>query len=147
MRVYKRSKPSKSICNRVREWCIQNYGRSKYNGSYPFINFTSYYYISKKDNKNINPKNHFGEYNPWENKMIISKHANDTVNKLIDTIIHEWVHYLQPVKTHINKVMKLDKKLSTKEYNNLPFEKEAVKIAKKDRNKCFQDLFINNECI
>jgi hypothetical protein len=61
--------------------------------------------------------------------------ANETIKDLIDTVIHEYTHYLQP------NFQEIYEQLSTEyEYHNHPLETEAKEHAKIYRRSCFLSI-------
>ena len=67
--------------------------------------------------------NYLGQYEPYQNKITLFWNNIPTLEDFIHTFIHEWVHYLQPIKTKYYKL------LDVWGYENHPFEEEADKIA------------------
>ena len=74
----------------------------------------------------------YGAYLPDENliEINIKLHKNRLLS-LINTLLHEYKHYLQKVKWKIY--------FST-EYKNNVYEKQAIKFAKKNQFKCYKDI-------
>lgn len=70
-------------------------------------------------------------------KLIIVYITNDLGPiDLVDTVIHEYVHFLQ---LHAEKYQKeYNKQFQTVGYWNIPFEIEARQKAKQHRNECFR---------
>ena len=77
----------------------------------------------------------FGEYTLEENEIIVYPKRNINVRDLIDTVIHEWTHFLQDNK-------KLEKSLKKYKFavDLNPYEKEAVEAANKWVEKCWKDI-------
>lgn len=128
---YRSSKPTRKDAENIYLWCVQKYGRSKINGSYPELLFRKPDYFLGDA---------YGYYDPDEKVLYINKDKNKTVIDLIDTMIHEWTHYHQPVKSHWRKMAK-EGRLDEVFEKGDPLEEEAYRIAKRDRDKCFKDLF------
>jgi len=108
------------------DWCTKNIG---VNHRYPVPGITLLggitYYI---------PENVYGEYDSEENLIEINLPCNTYVRCLIKTIIHEYTHYLQPIRT---KYQKLAKKYG---YYDNPLEVEA-RYSENNRYKdCFKDI-------
>jgi len=71
-------------------------------------------------------------------EITINTNGNPQIMDLIDTVIHEYTHYLQP------NFQEIYDDLSTEyEYHNHPLELEAKDMAKKNRRKCF--IYIKKE--
>lgn len=73
--------------------------------------------------KSLLKKTYYGQYEPYKNKITLFWNNIPTLNDFIHTLIHEWVHYLQPIKTKYYKL------LNEFGYEKHPFEQEADKIA------------------
>lgn len=80
------------------------------------------------------PNTMYGEYDVEDNIIIINLQCNVYVRCLIKTIIHEYTHYLQPIKT---KYQKLAKKHG---YYDNPLEVEARFNENTKYKDCFKDL-------
>lgn len=80
------------------------------------------------------PKKTYGEYCVDSNLISINLECNVYVRCLIKTIIHEYTHYLQPVK---EKYWKLAKKHG---YYDNPLEVEARFNENSKYKDCFKDL-------
>lgn len=109
---------------RVLDWCITNYGPSKYNGPYPHVEFR------KED---ITTERLAGYYCDIENVIFLNKDFHLTIRELIKTIIHEYTHYKQNMKHYYV----LSEYLS---YDSNPLEKQARKITSRDYKTCLADL-------
>ena len=57
---------------------------------------------------------------------------------IIDTTIHEWVHFLQDTEELIDIIERYKYFKSAD-----PKELEAIKLAKKNTKKCLNDIYIN----
>ena len=80
------------------------------------------------------PNTTYGEYDVDNNLISINFERNVYVRSLIKTIIHEYTHYLQPVKT---KYWKLEKKYG---YHDNPLEVEARFNENTKYKDCFKTL-------
>lgn len=127
----KHSKPRKPDAEKVYWWCVEEYGRSKINGSYPELEFKHPDYLTE---------GLCGEYDYIENTIFVNRKENKTLIELIDTMIHEWTHYHQPIRSHLQKMAK-EGKLHRAFEEKDPLEIEARKVARRDRSKCFKELF------
>lgn len=72
-----------------------------------------------------------GLYNPYENKMTIFTNNNPYIRDFVKTIIHEYTHVLQPIKTKYNKSL-------PREEN--PFEIEAEDNELKYYRACWKEV-------
>ena len=72
------------------------------------------------------------------NTLIIYKPAHRSVIDLIDTVIHEYTHSTQCM-------IKYTKMVSKYNYNNHPYEREAVKMGKRYAKKCKQHIMKLNK--
>lgn len=75
-----------------------------------------------------------GGYCPNNNCIILMMKHNRKLIDFIGTIIHEYVHYKQPVRT------KYDKLLKEYGYWDHPFEVEAREVALKYRDKLYKEF-------
>ena len=111
------------LVNLALEWCSNRFGFRKYT---PNI----YFSITKERLD----ENASGWYEPsrHEPEITININKNINVQDLINTIIHEYTHYLQP---------KLQKSYNPSDpgfdYKTNPFEVEAREVAKKYTRKCY----------
>jgi hypothetical protein len=76
----------------------------------------------------------YGEFNYLTNTLYIHPEQHETVKELIRTTIHEYTHYLQPVRTYYTA---LSKKYG---YQNNPFEKEARKNEDLYYKECWKNI-------
>jgi hypothetical protein len=108
----------------ILEWCILNYGTSIYYSQLPKL-------IIKK----LDKSDFFGVFD--EEKVLIEIHDCNikNTNSLIKTIIHEYVHYMQP--PGIYEIIEF---YNSGSYNKNPLEQWAVKIENRDWRKCKKDL-------
>ncbi len=107
---------------RALDWCLDTYGFSKHHDDVPWLDFS-------EDDLGM-----MGEYIADDNSLIIyPKHIN-TYDELIETIIHEYQHYLQS-PTWMERYYNMGY-----EYNTHPYEVQAEDIAKRDKNLCKKSL-------
>jgi hypothetical protein len=114
------------IANAVIDWCENNIGT---NWRYPKPRLTLLGGIV-----DYMPNTVYGEYDVEDNLIIINLERNVYVRCLIKTIIHEYTHYLQPIKT---KYQKLAKKHG---YYDNPLEVEARYNENTKYRDCFKHL-------
>jgi len=108
---------------KILDWCKATYGVSKINGTYPTLVF----HRTKKP--------YSGMYDPFSNTIHVWKQSHRTFMGFIGTVIHEYTHYHQSIK---RKYFQLQQYYS---YKNHPMERTAVKIEKRDKKKCFNEVF------
>ena len=80
-----------------------------------------------------------GEYDEINNLIFINRDENPTLEDVILTMIHEWVHYLQPIEEHLNQI--------TESYlqPDDPLEIEAEMISHRDMQECFEEVFLKSK--
>ena len=76
-------KEFKHFGEKVIDWCVNKFGLSKYHEYDPWLDF---------ENDDLKM---MGEYNIDENTITIYTNEIKNIDDLIETIIHEYVHYLQ----------------------------------------------------
>lgn len=104
-------------------WCVENLGKSKH-----------------ADTNNLKLWMHRGmRYmgftsipEPHRPIIYVNPNLHKTLKDYVDTIIHEYVHHLQPLKRSYKKLFKIYT------YDNHPFEKEAELIAETYAPICMQ---------
>jgi hypothetical protein len=118
-------KVTKRHANKIFEWCVKTYGKSKYNKIVPEIEY-------RKGDHTTEECSAF--YDEIEGIIFIDKDQNDTLEELANTIIHEYTHYKQNMKHY--QILSL---YLTEDKN--PMELEAEQIAEKDTKKCLSEVF------
>lgn len=78
----------------------------------------------------------YGEYDYTDNEIIVYPLIHKKVKDIIDTTIHEWVHFLQDTEEIIDSV---ERYKYFKDAN--PKELEAIKLAKKYTKRCLKDIY------
>jgi hypothetical protein len=114
----------RGTAKRIFEWCVKNYGRSKYNGTYPNLKYV--------DTNKLEGFTGDGFYEDLENTIYVNSKSPNIKNleDLARTIIHEYSHY----KFHnMNKYYDLAEKFT---HDNHPYEIEANQIEDRDYTKC-----------
>ena len=107
----------------ILEWCKKTLGPSRINGAYPKIVF------HKKE------KGWAGHYDPWKNEIHVFRNRHKSLAGFVGTIIHEFAHYHQSIKRQYQKQEKIFS------YKNHPLERQADKIEKRYKRKCYNELF------
>ena len=126
--------PHRGHVDKIYEWCKKKYGRSKYNGRYPDIVFRKGDYYDGEE---------WGYYDEVDKCIYINRDKHETLQDLIDTIIHEYTHYLQNMY-HYQIIAKY------LEHDQHPMEIEANAIADRDGIECLkymENMYKNNEDI
>lgn len=119
------TKLTKRHANKILYWCLSNYGLSKYNKTFPDVEYKKHDYYTEGC---------MAYYDEIDNIIFISKDDNDTLEELVNSIIHEYIHYKQNMKEY----QILSKTLS--DFDN-PLEIEANEIAERDTKKCIKEVF------
>lgn len=93
-----------------------------------------YYYPNKR---------YLGQYHSNSKQIIIYINPEMSIESLVDTVIHEYVHHLQFLKNSVEG--DYSKKLVELGYWNNPYEMEARKIAQQNRDKCLNWIQKNHQ--
>lgn len=122
--------PHRGHVDKIYEWCKKRYGRSKHNGRYPDVVFRKGDYYDGEE---------WGYYDEVDKCIYINRDKHETLQDLIDTMIHEYTHYLQNM--HHYQIIAL-----YLEHDEHPMEIQANAIADKDGIECLkymEDLYKN----
>jgi hypothetical protein len=103
-------------------WCRKEFG----------INKRKTYEVTWKCVKNWETDDECGQYLPEENEIEIYWNNMLTVREIIETCIHEWTHYHQPILTKYHKWQG--------SYSKNPFEVEARKNEKIYTPICWKEI-------
>ena len=119
-------KRAERIGMRVIGWCLNEYGCSKHYGENAPLLETQY--------QSDTNKRTYGEFDRDQVMIYVFTRTNRTVSCLVNTVIHEFRHYLQS-PTWIGRYM-------TKygEGRKNPYEREASDTADADTDRCMKDL-------
>lgn len=120
-------KLNKGHAKRIFDWCKQEYGRSRYVKTYPFL--------CVKKFKDYDEEGLDGYYEPLENCLYINSgilFSND-LEYLVETIIEEYLHYTQSDHQY-------QKLAEAYDYDDHPFEIHAKRVSRTDKNKCIKYL-------
>ena len=121
----KQPKLTKRHALKIFDWCIEKYGKSKYNRELPEIEFKNGDYYTE---------GYMAFYDEIESTIFIDKSMHHDLHELASSIIHEYTHYKQNMRHYqILSLYLPDSKH--------PMEIEAYKIANKDAKKCVKELF------
>jgi Zn-dependent peptidase ImmA (M78 family) len=118
-------KLTRSHINKILDWFINTYGKSKFNKEIPVIEFK---------NPDYSNEDCMAFYDEIEGVIFINKEQNTTLYDLANSIIHEYTHYKQNMKHY--QILSL----YLTDHKN-PMEIEAEKVAKKDTKKCIKEVF------
>lgn len=114
-------KTMRSIVYLTISWCMDNLG-TNHRRKYMFN-------ISVRKER---AKRRCGEFQPYTNKMVIFHDNNEYVRDLIATTIHEYTHYLQPIRSKYGALSKYF------DYDNHPMEVEARNNEEKLHKNCWE---------
>jgi len=121
----KQPKLTKKHADKIFEWCVEKYGKSKYNRELPQIEFRKGDYYTEGC---------MAFYDDIESTIFIDKSRHHDLYELASSIIHEYTHYKQNMRHYQILSLYLPD-------NKHPMEIEAYKIANKDTKKCVKELF------
>ena len=117
---WKRRKDIESLVFDVAKWCMHNLPS---NEKLPKV-WTDW----KRQNRC------YGEYDYTDNEITVYPLIHEKVEDIIDTTIHEWIHFLQDTEEII------EKEKTYKFYKSAnPIELEAVELAKKYTKKYLKE--------
>ena len=83
MKLSYSKKELEDIGKKVIDWCVDEFGLSKYYEHYPYIEI------------NMDEVDLMGEFVGDNNEIIVYPNAMDNMDDFISTVIHEYSHYLQ----------------------------------------------------
>ena len=83
MKLSYSKKELKDIGEKVIDWCVDEFGLSKYYEHYPYIEI------------DMDEVDLMGEFVGDNNEIIVYPNAMDNMDDFISTVIHEYSHYLQ----------------------------------------------------
>ena len=98
-------------------WCIKTFGKNT-RSKHPLRTYCSF-------DKRITDYGYF--FYDGERKIVIFPHNIPNIRQFIGTILHEYKHYLQPVKGYGRKYF----------YSQDPQERQANKFAEINLQKCW----------
>ena len=114
--------------NEVLNWCMNNMDYPTGHKYYPHVKIC--YYKTKR--------NRFGDYTSNARLIRIFINNHSSVEDLIDTIIHEYTHYLQMPTQEAQK--EYNRYLKQKGYYKNPFEINARETADKYTSICMKEM-------
>ena len=83
MKKFCTRKELEDIGEKVIDWCIDEFGLSKYYEHYPYMEI------------DMDEVNLMGEFIGDNNEIIVYPNAMDNIDDFVSTVIHEYSHYLQ----------------------------------------------------
>jgi len=83
MKLLYSKKELEDIGNKVIDWCIDEFGLSKYYEHYPYVEIDMF------------EENPMGEFIRDNNEIIIYPKAMENMDDFVSTVIHEYTHYMQ----------------------------------------------------
>ena len=128
-------KKLEDIGEKVIDWCIDEFGLSKHYEHYPYMEI------------DMDEDGMCGEFIGYNNEIIICPTAMDTIDEFIDTVIHEYTHYMQS-PTWYTRYANRKIELTVEEFADYllhgdpthPYEIEADEVAKKNMKKCKNNI-------
>lgn len=107
----------------ILDWCKTYFGRSKY------------FSIRKLKFRIDNKMKYLGQFDISKNIIYINPCRHKNKIELAETVIHEYVHFLQNPKEY-NRLLRVD----YADYFDHPHERQAETLALKLGRKCLKDL-------
>ena len=83
MKLSYSKKELEDIGDKVIDWCIDEFGLSKYYEHYPYVEIDMF------------EENPMGEFIRDNNEIIIYPKAMENMDDFVSTVIHEYTHYMQ----------------------------------------------------
>ena len=135
MKKFCTRKELEDIGEKVIDWCIDEFGLSKYYEHYPYMEI------------DMDEDGMCGEFIGYNNEIIICPTAMDTIDEFIETVIHEYTHYMQS-PTWYTRYANRKIELTAEEFADYllrgdpthPYEIEADEVAKKNMKKCKNNI-------
>ena len=118
MKLSYSKKELEDIGNKVIDWCVDEFGLSKYYEHYPYIEI------------DMNEVDLMGEFVGDNNEIIVYPNAMDNMDDFISTVIHEYSHYLQRLSWYTRYI-----NMGYEGVDN-PYEMIAETIAINNWKKC-----------
>ena len=121
-------KEFEDIGEKVIDWCIDEFGLSKHYEHYPYIEID----IDEEDYSLM------GEFIGDNNEIIIYLNAINNIDDFINTIIHEYIHYIQSPSWYTRYLNNLT--LNEVIKNKHPYEIQAEQIATDNYIECKNNI-------
>lgn len=128
-------KLNRTTAIKIFEWCKSNYGPSKYKRKYPTLKYRSRppYSLTGAEKNELYI---YAIYDSDENYIYVDKTKHETLEDLVNTIIHEYTHYTQNMRYYYKIISKYESDMEKH-----PYEIRACQIAERDTNRCIKELF------
>jgi hypothetical protein len=121
---------AEKIANVVLDWCIAEFGMSAFHKELPLI------YVEYGSDWNVYRKTPFGMYDKDENIIFIFTKRHHNVKQLVNTVLHEYKHFLQSPTWMERYIAKYGCG-----YKN-PYEVQAEEFGWFFCDRCMKDLII-----
>ena len=128
MKLSYSKKELEDIGDKVIDWCIDEFGLSKHYEHYPYIEID----IDEEDYSLM------GEFIGDNNEIIIYLNAMNNIDDFINTIIHEYIHYMQSPSWYTRYLNNLT--LNEVIKNKHPYEIQAEQIATTNYIECKNNI-------
>ena len=115
-------KELEDIGKKVIDWCVDEFGLSKYYEHYPYIEI------------DMDEVDLMGEFVGDNNEIIVYPNAMDNMDDFISTVIHEYSHYLQRLSWYTRYI-----NMGYEGVDN-PYEMIAETIAINNRKLCKKEI-------
>ena len=122
MKLSYSKKELEDIGNKVIDWCVDEFGLSKYYEHYPYIEI------------DMDEVDLMGEFVGDNNEIIVYPNAMDNMDDFISTVIHEYSHYLQRLSWYTRYI-----NMGYEGVDN-PYEMIAETIAINNRKLCKKEI-------
>ena len=122
MKLSYSKKELKDIGKKVIDWCVDEFGLSKYYEHYPYIEI------------DMDEVDLMGEFVGDNNEIIVYPNAMDNMDDFISTVIHEYSHYLQRLSWYTRYI-----NMGYEGVDN-PYEMIAETIAINNRKLCKKEV-------
>ena len=122
MKKFCTRKELEDIGEKVIDWCIDEFGLSKYYEHYPYIEI------------DMDEVDLMGEFVGDNNEIIVYPNAMDNMDDFISTVIHEYSHYLQRLSWYTRYI-----NMGYEGVDN-PYEMIAETIAINNRKLCKKEI-------
>ena len=122
MKLSYSKKELEDIGKKVIDWCVDEFGLSKYYEHYPYIEI------------DMDEVDLMGEFVGDNNEIIVYPNAMDNMNDFISTVIHEYSHYLQRLSWYTRYI-----NMGYEGVDN-PYEMIAETIAINNRKLCKKEV-------
>ena len=122
MKLSYSKKELKDIGEKVIDWCVDEFGLSKYYEHYPYIEI------------DMDEVDLMGEFVGDNNEIIVYPNAMDNMDDFVSTVIHEYSHYLQRLSWYTRYI-----NMGYEGVDN-PYEMIAETIAINNRKLCKKEI-------